>query len=73
MSSFLKEDKTEKFSISFIWMKEAKKMFTELKTVFMTVFILMHYNSKLLIWIETDALKAAVSEELSQLKKNASD
>ena len=26
---------------------------------------------KLLIWVETDALKAAVSEALSQSKKNA--
>ncbi len=28
MSFLLKEDKTEKISISFIWMKKAEKMFT---------------------------------------------
>ncbi len=39
----------------------------------MTAFILIHYNLKLLIQIETDVLKAAVSEALSQLRKNASD
>jgi len=39
----------------------------------MTVFILMHYDLKLLIWIETDALKAEVLKAFSQLKKNASD
>jgi len=37
----------------------------------MIVFILMHYNLKLLIQIETDALKAAVLKALLQLKKNA--
>ena len=73
MSFLLKEEKTEKFLISFIWMKEAEKAFTWLKTVFMTAFILVHYNLKLLIWIKTDASKAAVSEALSQSKKNASD
>ena len=68
MSSFLKEEKTEKFLISFIWIKEAEKTFTWLKTVFITVFILMYYNLKLSIWIETDALKTAVLKALSHLK-----
>ena len=73
MSFLLKEEKTEKFSISFIWIKEAEKMFTWLKTAFMTVFILVYYNLKLSIQIETDALRAAVLKALLQLKKNAWD
>lgn len=37
------------------------------------MFILIHYNLKLLIQIETDALKVVVLKVLLQLKKNTLD
>ena len=45
--SLLKESKNEKKTESFLWLNNAEKMFSWLKEVFMTVSVLVHFNSKL--------------------------
>lgn len=57
LSSLLKRNKTDKFKELFIFSKTVKKAFLELCKTFITALMLMHYNSNLLIQIETDALK----------------
>ena len=52
--SLLKESKDKKKIRSFLWSNDAEKMFNRLKEVFMTVSVLVHFNSELKSQIETD-------------------
>ena len=45
--SLLKESKNEKKIKSFLWLNNAEKTFSRLKEVFMTVSVLIHFNSEL--------------------------
>ena len=45
--SLLKESKNRKKTESFLWSDNAEKMFSRLKEVFMTVSVLVHFNSEL--------------------------
>ena len=52
--SLLKENKNRKKTESFLWSDDAEKMFSRLKEVFITVSVLVHFNSELKSQIETD-------------------
>ena len=52
--SLLKESKNRKKTKSFLWFNNAEKTFSRLKEVFMTVSVLVHFNSELKSQVETD-------------------
>ena len=52
--SLLKKSKNEKKIKSFLWLNDAEKTFNRLKEVFMTVSVLVHFNSELKSQVETD-------------------
>ena len=52
--SLLKESKNEKKTESFQWFNNTEKAFSRLKEVFMTVSVLVHFNSELKSQVKTD-------------------
>ena len=64
----LKGGKKSKFSHKFTLDVEAKIAFEQLKVVFVTAFILRHFDPTQKICIKSDALGFAVSAVISQLK-----
>jgi len=64
----LKDSKNEKKTEFFEWLKDAAKVFVYLKKVFMTVLILVHFDSELKNQMKTDASEHAVTEIYSQLQ-----
>ena len=66
LNSLLKEDRMSKFKNLFTLMNEIRKIFQDIKKVFIKVFILVYYDSKLLIKIKTDASITVVMKILLQ-------
>jgi len=66
--SLLKGSKNEKKTELFEWSEDAMKAFVYLKKVFMTVFILVHFDSELKNQMKTDASEHAVTGIYSQLQ-----
>ena len=64
----MKGSKNKKKTESFKWFKDAEMMFSKLKEFFITVSILVHFDSELRNQIETDAFKYAVTEIYTQLQ-----
>ena len=67
--SLLKENKNRKKTESFQWLNNIKKVFSRLKEVFMTVSVLVHFNSELKSWVKTDVSEQAITEIYTQLQK----
>jgi DNA-binding transcriptional regulator/RsmH inhibitor MraZ len=65
LTNLLKEEK-KKFTQKFVFISEIKKTFEELKRVFISTSMLMHFNSKRKILIEIDVLEYALFEMISQ-------
>jgi hypothetical protein len=65
-TNFLKKEKKRKFTQKFVFISEIKKTFEEFKRVFISALMLMHFNSKRKILIETDVLEYALFEMISQ-------
>ena len=57
LTSLLKENKNEKKTEPFLWSDDVKKVFSKLKEVFMTALVLVHCNSELKSWVETDTFR----------------
>ena len=70
LSDLLKRSENEKIYRSFLITNEVRKTFNTLKEIFIIVFILIHFDSKRKIMIETNVSKFDLVEILSQLKKN---
>jgi len=68
LTGLLKDSKNEKKMRPFEWSKGAAKMFDYLKKVFMTVLILVHFDSELKNWMKTDAFRHTVTRIYSQLQ-----
>jgi len=68
LMSLLKDSKNEKKTESFKWSKDAAKTFNYLKKVFMTVFILVHFDSELKNWMKTDVSEHTVTRIYFQLQ-----
>ncbi len=68
LTSLLKGSKNEKKTEPFEWLKGTAKTFAYLKKVFMTVLILVHFDSELKNWMKTDASEHTVTEIYSQLQ-----
>ncbi len=68
LTDLLKDSKNEKKTEPFEWLKDTMKTFVYLKKVFMTVLILVHFDSELKNWMKTDAFKHTVTEIYSQLQ-----
>ena len=54
----------------FEWSKACQQAFKDLKRAFTTAPVLAHYDSKLEMWVETDASDFVVAEVLSQIHGN---
>jgi len=68
LTGLLKGSKNEKKTEPFEWSEDAAKMFVYLKKVFMTVLILVHFDSELKNWMKTDAFRHTVTGIYSQLQ-----
>ncbi len=68
LMSLLKGSKNEKKTELFEWSEGAAKTFDYLKKVFMTVLILVHFDSELKNWMKTDAFEHTVMRIYSQLQ-----
>ena len=68
LTGLLKGSKNEKKTELFEWSKGSAKAFNYLKKVFMTVFILVYFDSELKNWMKTDAFRHTVTEIYSQLQ-----
>jgi len=68
LTGLLKDSKNEKKTEFFEWLKDAAKTFAYLKKVFLTVLILVHFDSELKNWMKTDAFKHTVTGIYSQLQ-----
>jgi len=68
LTSLLKNSKNEKKTESFEWFSDTEKMFCELKEIFMTVLIFVHFNLNLKNQIETDTSNYTVTEIYTQLQ-----
>jgi len=68
LTGLLKDSKNEKKTEFFEWSEGAAKKFNYLKKVFMTVFILVHFDSELKNWMKTDAFEHTVTKIYSQLQ-----
>jgi hypothetical protein len=66
LTNLLKEGKKGKFTQKFVLTSEAKKAFEELKRAFTSAPMLMHFDPKRKILIETDASGYALSGVISQ-------
>jgi hypothetical protein len=66
LTNLLKEEKKRKFTQKFVFINETKKTFKELKRAFISASMLMHFNSKRKILIETDVSEYALFEMISQ-------
>ena len=70
LSDLLKKSENEKIYRSFLIINETRKAFNILKKNFIIAFILIHFDSKRKIMIETNVSRFDLAEILSQLKKN---
>ncbi len=68
LTGLLKGSKNEKKTEFFESSEGAAKTFDYLKKVFMTAFILVHFDSELKNWIKTDAFEHTVTKIYSQLQ-----
>ncbi len=68
LTGLLKDSKNEKKTKFFEWSEGAAKVFDYLKKVFMTVLILVHFDSELKNWMKTNASEHAVMRIYSQLQ-----
>jgi DNA-binding transcriptional regulator/RsmH inhibitor MraZ len=66
LTNLLKEEKKKKFTQKFVLISETKKAFEELKRAFISASMLMHFDSKRKILIETDVSEYALFEVISQ-------
>jgi DNA-binding transcriptional regulator/RsmH inhibitor MraZ len=66
LTNLLKEEKKKKFTQKFLFISETKKTFEELKRAFISASMLMHFDSKRKILIETDVFEYALFEVISQ-------
>jgi hypothetical protein len=65
LTNLLKEEKKRKFIQKFVFISEIKKTFEELKRVFISASMLMHFNSKREIFIKIDVFEYALFEVIS--------
>jgi DNA-binding transcriptional regulator/RsmH inhibitor MraZ len=65
-TNLLKEEKKKKFIQKFVFISETKKTFEEFNRAFISASILMHFDSKRKILIETDVSEYALFEVISQ-------
>jgi len=68
LTNLLKSSKNKKKLELFEWFNDVKKIFCKLRIIFMTVSILIHFDSDLKNWVKTDALNYAVTRIYTQLQ-----
>ena len=67
LTTLLKGEKKGKFDIKFSFTEEARESFRRLKHAFNTAPMILHFDPKRKIQLETDASGVAISAILSQL------